>query len=139
MQVFLTCSILSLIFYGYFYCICLLHIIVNNDILKRVLKSVTKNGKNGCPDHHPFQDHVNPILKLQASLCCGQLPLVQWYSTSMLWYRLPSFMSHFWLPTTMMQLYSVPLSMNALFLPFAMDSSTTLDLYALYHSIKYNN
>ena len=32
--------------YGYFYCICLLHIIVNNDILKRVLKSVTKNGKN---------------------------------------------------------------------------------------------
>ena len=44
MQVFLMCSILSLIFDGYFYCICLLHIIVNNDILQRVLKSVTKNG-----------------------------------------------------------------------------------------------
>ena len=37
-------SILSLAFWGYFYCFCLLHIIVNNDILQRVLRSVTKNG-----------------------------------------------------------------------------------------------
>ena len=39
------CSILSLAFDGYFYCLCLLHVIVKNDILQRVLKSVTKNGK----------------------------------------------------------------------------------------------
>ena len=38
-------SILSLAFWGYFYCFCLLHIIVNNDILQRVLRSITKNGK----------------------------------------------------------------------------------------------
>ena len=44
MILFLLCSILSLIFYGYFYCICLLYIVVNNDILVRVLRAVTKNG-----------------------------------------------------------------------------------------------
>ena len=44
MVLFLICSILSLAFRGYFYCFCLLFIIVNNDILKRVLRSVTKNG-----------------------------------------------------------------------------------------------
>ena len=38
-------SILSLAFWGYFYCFCLLYIIVKNDILQRVLLSVTKNGK----------------------------------------------------------------------------------------------
>ena len=43
-QVFLACSVLSLSFYGYFYCVCLLHIVIDNDILQRVLKSVTKNG-----------------------------------------------------------------------------------------------
>ena len=42
--VFLTCSVLSLIWYGYFYCICALHIIVNNDRLQRVLRAITKNG-----------------------------------------------------------------------------------------------
>ena len=38
-------SVLSLLFYGYFYCLCLFHIVVDNDILQRVLKSVTKNGE----------------------------------------------------------------------------------------------
>ena len=41
---FLSASILSLAFYGYFYALCLLHIVINNDILQRVLRSVTKNG-----------------------------------------------------------------------------------------------
>ena len=41
---FLICSLLSLVFLGYFYCICMLHIVFNNDILQRVLRSVTKNG-----------------------------------------------------------------------------------------------
>ena len=41
---FLLASILSLAFYGYFYALCLLHIVVNNDILQRVLRAVTKNG-----------------------------------------------------------------------------------------------
>ena len=41
---FLLASILSLAFYGYFYALCMLHIVVNNDILQRVLRSVTKNG-----------------------------------------------------------------------------------------------
>ncbi|XP_019849736.1 PREDICTED: inositol 1,4,5-trisphosphate receptor type 1-like isoform X1 [Amphimedon queenslandica] len=44
MFVFLLSSILSLGLSGYFYCICLLFIIANNDILKRVLRAVTKNG-----------------------------------------------------------------------------------------------
>ena len=44
-QLFVMASILSLAFWGYFYCFCLLHIVVNNDILQRVLLSVTKNGK----------------------------------------------------------------------------------------------
>ena len=44
MFLFLLSSILSLAFSGYFYCFCLLFIIVDNDILKRVLRSVTKNG-----------------------------------------------------------------------------------------------
>ncbi|XP_019861438.1 PREDICTED: uncharacterized protein LOC100634093 isoform X2 [Amphimedon queenslandica] len=44
MLLFLVCSILSLAFKGYFYCFCLLFIIVHNDILKRVLRAVTKNG-----------------------------------------------------------------------------------------------
>ena len=42
--VFLVCSVLSIVWYGYFYCICALHIVVNNDILQRVLRAVTKNG-----------------------------------------------------------------------------------------------
>ena len=41
----MACSVLSLAFYGYFYCVCLLYIVIDNDILQRVLKSVTKNGK----------------------------------------------------------------------------------------------
>ena len=40
----MACSALSLPFYGYFYCVCLLHVVIDNDILQRVLKSVTKNG-----------------------------------------------------------------------------------------------
>ena len=43
MVLFLICSILSLAFLGFFYPFCLLFIIVNSDILKRVLRSVTKN------------------------------------------------------------------------------------------------
>ena len=44
--VFVLCSVLSLLptFRGYLYPICLLYIIVNNDILQRVLRAVTKNG-----------------------------------------------------------------------------------------------
>ena len=48
MFVFLFSSILSLGLSGYFYCVCLLFIIANNDILKRVLRAVTKNGKCCC-------------------------------------------------------------------------------------------
>jgi inositol 1,4,5-triphosphate receptor type 1 len=44
MIVFLCCSILGLALQGYFYCICLLFVIFNNDILQRVLRAVTKNG-----------------------------------------------------------------------------------------------
>ena len=44
--VFLVCSALSLYWFGYLYCICALHIVVNNDILQRVLRAVTKNGIN---------------------------------------------------------------------------------------------
>ena len=43
---FLISSLLSLIptLQGYFYCICLLYIIEESDILNRVLQAVTKNG-----------------------------------------------------------------------------------------------
>ena len=44
-QLFVVASIISLAFIGHFYSFCLLYIIVNNDILQRVLRSVTKNGK----------------------------------------------------------------------------------------------
>ena len=44
-QAFVAFSALSLSFYGYFYCVCLLHIVIDNDILQRVLGSVTKNGE----------------------------------------------------------------------------------------------
>ena len=43
-QLFVVASIVSLVFWGYFYCFCLLHVVVNNDILQRVLRSITKNG-----------------------------------------------------------------------------------------------
>ena len=39
----MACSALSLRFYGYFYCVCLLYVVIDNDILQRVLRSVTKN------------------------------------------------------------------------------------------------
>ena len=42
--VFLAMSILGFFFSGYTYCFHLLHIVVANDILLRVLQSVTKNG-----------------------------------------------------------------------------------------------
>ncbi len=42
--VFLAASILSLPYFGYFYCLCLLYIIIDNDILQRALQSITKNG-----------------------------------------------------------------------------------------------
>ena len=42
--VFLCCSVLSLFSYGLLYSICLLYIVVNNDLLQRALQSVTKNG-----------------------------------------------------------------------------------------------
>ncbi len=44
-QLFFAASVASLPLYGYFYPFCLLHIVVNNDILQRVLRSVTKNGE----------------------------------------------------------------------------------------------
>ncbi|EGD81749.1 hypothetical protein PTSG_02461 [Salpingoeca rosetta] len=37
-------SVLGVFFHGYFYCFHLLHVVVGNDILLRVIKSVTKNG-----------------------------------------------------------------------------------------------
>ncbi|XP_062518427.1 inositol 1,4,5-trisphosphate receptor type 1-like isoform X2 [Corticium candelabrum] len=43
---FLTCSVLALFFDGYFYCYHLFIIVVNNDILGRVLQSITRNGKS---------------------------------------------------------------------------------------------
>jgi inositol 1,4,5-triphosphate receptor type 1 len=43
---FLLFSILSLFFDGYFYCFHLFIIVVNNDILARVLQSITRNGKS---------------------------------------------------------------------------------------------
>ena len=42
--VFLCCSVLSLFSYGLLYSVCLLYIVVNNDLLQRALQSVTKNG-----------------------------------------------------------------------------------------------
>ena len=45
-MVFLLASILSLGLYGYLYCLCLLYIVINNDVLLRVLSAVTKHG--GC-------------------------------------------------------------------------------------------
>ena len=45
MQAFVVFSALSLPFYGYFYCFCLLNIVIDNEILQQVLKSVTKNGE----------------------------------------------------------------------------------------------
>lgn len=46
--IFLASSVLSLAlanlgYIGYFYCLCLLYVIINNDILQRALQSVTKN------------------------------------------------------------------------------------------------
>ena len=46
MLVFLACSILSIAFTGYFYCVCLLFIIFTSDILQRVLRSVTLHGRS---------------------------------------------------------------------------------------------
>jgi len=40
---FMAASVLGFIFYGYFFCFHLLHICVDNDILGRVIKSVTQN------------------------------------------------------------------------------------------------
>ena len=49
--VFLGCSVLGIVFQGYFYCICALHVVFNNDILQRVLRAVTKNGEHVCGDY----------------------------------------------------------------------------------------
>ena len=43
--VFLAASVLSIPYSGYFYSICLLYIIIDNDILQRALQSTTKNCK----------------------------------------------------------------------------------------------
>ena len=43
-QMFLLVSFVALFTNGYFYCVCLMHVVVNNDILKRVLKSISKPG-----------------------------------------------------------------------------------------------
>lgn len=42
----LALSVLSLFFYGYFYCFHLFHVVVDNDILLRVMQAITKNGKS---------------------------------------------------------------------------------------------
>ncbi len=42
--IFAASSALSLYLYGYLYCVCLMYIVVNNDILQRALKTVTRNG-----------------------------------------------------------------------------------------------
>ena len=53
---FVACSILSLVFDGYFYCICLLYVIVNNETLLRVLRAVTKNGQSVISVLHDLLD-----------------------------------------------------------------------------------
>ena len=68
---FVVCSALSLLFYGYFYCVCLLHIVIVSDILQRVLRSVTKNGN----------DYINFVIfllvvKIQVARCCQLVHLV---------------------------------------------------------------
>lgn len=40
----LTCSVLGLLFDGYFFCVHLFYVAVDNDILQRVISAVTKNG-----------------------------------------------------------------------------------------------
>jgi inositol 1,4,5-triphosphate receptor type 1 len=42
--VFLVLSVMGLLYHGYFFGFHFLHIVVNNDILLRVIQSVTKNG-----------------------------------------------------------------------------------------------
>lgn len=39
-------SALGLVFHGYFFCYHLLHVVVGNDLLQRVMQSVTKNGRS---------------------------------------------------------------------------------------------
>jgi inositol 1,4,5-triphosphate receptor type 1 len=39
-------SALGLLFHGYFFCYHLLHVVVGNDLLQRVMQSVTKNGRS---------------------------------------------------------------------------------------------
>ena len=63
-MVFLACSVLSLVFFGYFYCICMLHIVFNNDPLKRVLRAVTKNGTYTALYWHYLVIQVNMIFIL---------------------------------------------------------------------------
>ncbi|KAK3766300.1 hypothetical protein RRG08_057728 [Elysia crispata] len=43
-QIFLVCSILGTIFYGYFFSFHLLHMALMNQLLKRVIQAVTRNG-----------------------------------------------------------------------------------------------
>ena len=72
--VFFACSFLSLVFDGYFYCICLLYVIVNNDILLRVLRAVTQNGQSEFSGpHHSLGDMylLANIVLIQESLFCG--------------------------------------------------------------------
>lgn len=53
--VFLVASVLSLAFFGYFYCICLLYVTIDNDILQRALRSTTKNCEGFCfPDNNCY-------------------------------------------------------------------------------------
>ena len=40
----MACSALSLPFYGYFYCVCLLYVVIDNNTIQQVLRSVTKHG-----------------------------------------------------------------------------------------------
>ncbi len=71
--IFLLCSVLSLAFHGYFYCICLLHVIVNNDILQRVLKSITKNGESS-------NVHIHTVLV--ARNLCSDCPILDLIDSS---------------------------------------------------------
>ena len=67
MLVFLLCSVLSLVFVGYFYCVCLLFIIFTSDILQRVLRSVTKHGnwfQFVLVHYHSFHHQLHLIVVL---------------------------------------------------------------------------
>ena len=73
----MLCSLLSLIppLRGYLYCICLLYIIEESDILRRVLQAVTKNGES-CLQKKKFYSFI--FLYLRIFFYMLELNKVQW-------------------------------------------------------------